>query len=590
MPAANSKTPVEIYQELRELVMAEARSARDEHERLLYKPVRDRILQGKCLSNVKFLKKLSGGVLRFSCRNNQAEFREGDLVILHEGDPMKPVCQAQWAGDGLGLDGQEYIDLVTSEPSLEKINGSDGVFTVDAGFFDLSPQLLRALEEMGSSERGRAQILPLLGETIEVEGVDPFEYEESAGHASEEGYNPSQEEAVGVGSSCKWCALIQGPPGTGKTRVLAQIVRERLNRGERILVTACTHRAIDEALNKIKAINPECERIAKIGVMGTQLVEGVPLYEKFADSDLDESLEGFVIGATPYCAFSDRLRQVEFDCVLIDEASQMTLPLAVMAMLRADKYVVIGDEKQLPPVILSKSSFEAQNYGLFQRLGRVSERELLNTTYRMNQEICDWISQEFYFGELEADESCRDKKLNLSGQASAAWLSDALSPEHSIVWIPTQMKSTRQYSMEEADLVNQLMSELHRRGHDISDVGIITPFRRQARLIRHRLQQNKDWDPSVLRDVVIDTVERMQGQERSVIILSTAAADAGFLDSIQEFIYLPARLNVIVSRAKVKVIILAANGFLEINPSSDDAASAIGHWRNLQGSSHVVDV
>ena len=569
MSKNDSSSSVRIYQNLKELVTTEARSAKDSYECLLHKTLRERILQGKCLNKVSFRKKLTGSLMRFGCRHNQTEFRQGDPVILHSGNPFEPICQARWVSDGFDLDGCEYIDLAVAESSADSIENSNGVFTVDAGFFDLSAQLLSALDEMGSSERGRSRILPLLSGNTKVEGLDPYEYEDAANYAAKAGYNPTQEEAVGIGSGCNWCALIQGPPGTGKTRVLAQIARERFNRGERILVTACTHRAIDEALNKVKAVNPECNRIAKVGEMGTQLVGSIPLYGTFTDCNFDEGLEGFVIGATPYCAFSNRLKQVEFDCVIIDEASQMTLPLAVMAMLRADKYVIIGDEQQLPPIILSKSPFEASNYGLFQRLKGVSERESLNETYRMNREICEWVSNEFYLGELKPRESCRDKKLGLSGQASQRWLSEAMRPDKSIVWIPTQTESARHCSVEEADLVNQLMSELHRRGHAIDDVGVITPFRRQARLIRSRLRHNSTWDTAEIRDVIIDTVERMQGQERSVIILSTAAADPGFLNSIQEFIYLPSRLNVIVSRARVKLIILASKSFFGVVPSND---------------------
>lgn len=581
---------VGIYHSLRELVTTEAHSARNDYDRLLHKSLRERILQGKCLSEIRFHKKLTQGLLRFGCDDNQTEFREGDLVILHLGDPFEPICQAHWAGDGLDLEGREYVDLVIAESSAETIQKSRGVFTVDAGFLDLSAQLLRALDEMGSSERGRSRILPLFSGNSEVKALDPYAYEDAANNAAKADYNPTQEEAVGIGSGCDWCALIQGPPGTGKTRVLAQIVRERFHRGERILVTACTHRTIDEALNKVKTINPECDRIAKVGEIGAQLIAGIPLHGTFSECDFDTSLEGFVIGATPYCAFSSRLKTVEFDCVIIDEASQMTLPLAIMAMLRADKYVVIGDEQQLPPVLLSKSSFEAKNYGLFQSLGGVSVREVLNETYRMNREICEWVGREFYLGDLEPRESCRDKKLELSGPASQPWLSEAMKPDKSIVWIPTQTKSTRHCSAEEASLVNQLMAELHRRGHAINDVGVITPFRRQARLIRRYLRHNRIWDLAEIREVVIDTVERMQGQERSVIILSIAAADLGFLNSIQEFIYLPSRLNVIVSRARVKVIILAADSFLELTPSSDEVSDALAHWQNLRESSHTVEI
>jgi len=570
--------------------MAEAQSARSGYERLLNLPISERVLLGKCLETIRFQRKLPGNLLRFHCNDNQSEFREGDFVILHTGNPFEHVITAQWANDGLTPNGTAYMDLALTESAVAAIDQGPGIYTLDLGFFDLSPQLLRALDEMGASERGRERILPLFQDDTSVEGVDPYDYEDGANEAAEAGFNDAQQDAVAVGSSCDWCSLIQGPPGTGKTRVLAQIVRERLKRGQRILVSACTHRAIDEALRKVKDLNPDCVRIAKVGMVGTQLLGTVPHHEKFSDCNFETSTEGYVIGATPFCAFSERLNAAEFDCVIIDEASQMTLPLAVMAMLSADCYVVIGDEKQLPPVILSTSSMQAQRYGLFQRLGSVAERELLDTTYRMNSDICEWVSSEFYLSELETSESSRDKTLQLSGTSQQTWLEEALSGEQSLVWIPTTVETTRHYSMEEADLVNQLLEELHRRGHSIADVGVITPFRRQARVIRNRLQQNRCWDPSELQQVVVDTVERMQGQERSVIILSTAAADSGFLNAIQEFIYLPARLNVIVSRAKVKVILLAANRILEIEGSDDELCEAIEHWKSLRDSSHIVEI
>lgn len=585
---ANS-SPLLFYQNLREFVVEEARCSHDSHVRILQLPAQERVSLGKCLEEIAFIKSLNKRLLRFMCRDNFSEFREGDLVALHTGNPFEPVCNAQWVRDGQLSNGNDYFDLYVPEVDAERIAKIRGAFTLDTGFLDLSPQLIRALEEMGGTERGRSKILPLFSNKNRAEGLAPNKYDESATNAEKAGYNPAQEAAVGVGSSCDWCALIQGPPGTGKTRVLAQIVRERVARGERVLVTACTHRAIDEALCKIKMIDPENERIAKVGIATNRLSNVVPVYENFSECNFDDA-DGCVIGATPYCAFSDRLKQAEFDCVIIDEASQMTLPLAIMAMLSANSYVVIGDERQLPPVILSKSPLEAFRYGLFQKLNAACERESLDITYRMNHEICDWVSREFYYGRLESNESCIDAKLHLSGEPSQKWLEMALKADNSLVWIRTNTESTRHYSIEETDLVNQLVTELYRRGHDIADIAVITPFRRQARTIRNRLRQNQKLDHGDVQHIVVDTVERMQGQERSVVILCTTAADCGFLQAIQDFIYLPSRLNVMVSRAKVKVIVLAADSFLNFDATSDEVRDAIEQWRSLRKSCHLVDL
>ncbi|GHB93372.1 DEAD/DEAH box helicase [Cerasicoccus arenae] len=587
MPTNNQ---LALYQELKQLVAEESRALQASHEKLLRMPVGKRVFQGKCLERVTYRQKQDNNVLRFECDENLSEFREGDPIVLHTGNPFEPVSYGNWVRDGETFSGREFVEIAVSDVGTQAIAACGDSLMIDAGIFDPAPQLNRALDEMGASKRGQSRILPLIEGKVQTDGVDPEEYDNAATEAATNNFNDSQQDGVAIGSTTDWCALIQGPPGTGKTRVLAQIVRQRLACGERILVTACTHRAIHEALNKIHGLNPELERVAKVGVYSIDQSLEVPVYDNYAECGFDESTEGYVIGATPFTAFSSRLNRAEFDCVIIDEASQMTLPLAIMAMLSADCYVVIGDEKQLPPVLLSKCAFEAKNFGLFQRLRHVAEREMLTTTYRMNHEICRWVSSEFYSGELEPHEGCRDNVLPLSGEASQPWLNEALSSEHSLVWIPTQVENTRHYSMEEADLVNQLIAELHRRGHPLSDVGVITPFRRQARVIRQRLRQNRTWDRADLQGVVVDTVERMQGQERSVIILSTAAADRRFLSAVEEFVYFPSRLNVIVSRAKVKVIVLAAENFLQTVSAMDEVREAIEHWRSLREASHVVDV
>lgn len=585
-----AQSSIELFQELRDLVIVEARSAREHYRNQLQLSVSERISKGSCLADVRFQKKLDNGNLRFSGAHNTSEFREGDFIIIHTGDPFHTLGSGIWVSDSLAKNGHSIIDLATGATDAAAIMGTRGPFTIDPAFIDLSPQLLRALEEMSSSERGRSRILPLFKTDQTIEGVDPYAYEDAAQTASGSRFNESQEEAVALGSSCDWCALIEGPPGTGKTRVLAQIVRERVSRGERILVTACTHRAIDEALHKAQQLNPDFERIAKVGNLGTQILGSIPTHDSFSDCDFEDSSEGYVVGATPYCAFSNHLNRAVFDCVIIDEASQMTLPLAVMAMLSADRYVVIGDKKQLPPVLLSASPFRAGDYGLFQRLSSVSESEMLNTTYRMNHEIGTWISENFYYGELEISDQSRDKQLSLSGDPTQRWLADTLSPSDSMIWIPTHTMVTRHYSAEEADRTNQILEELQRRGHPLSEVAVITPFRRQARLIRNRLQQNPSFDNGDLHRLIIDTVERMQGQERAVIIVSTAAADSGFLNAIKEFICLPARLNVIVSRAKVKVIVLASGQFLAVNEEEEEIREAIQLWKNLKNACTLVEV
>lgn len=92
---------------------------------------------------------------------------------------------------------------------------------------------------------------------------------------------------------------------------------------------------------------------------------------------------------------------------------------------------------------------------------------------------------------------------------------------------------------------------------DQTKIGVVVPFRRQARLIRRVLRQKEELNARI-SELVIDTVERMQGQERELVIVGMTASDPVFLQNREEFIFQPNRLNVAVTRARSKLIILAS--------------------------------
>jgi DNA replication ATP-dependent helicase Dna2 len=252
--------------------------------------------------------------------------------------------------------------------------------------------------------------------------------------------------------------------------------------------------------------------------------------------------------------------------------------------------VIIGDPKQLPPVIQSCESLDAHHFSLFSKIQLERDLIQMNVTYRLNDTLAHWVGESFYSGNLEAAETARNRKLHLDGEPSSDWLETVLSPETSLVWLPSKTTTTRNFSMEETDLINQIVSELKQRGFRMEELGIVTPFRRQARTIRRRLQANPKLILEETAAITVDTVERMQGQERSVILVSTAASDPGFITALEEFLFLPQRLNVAVSRAKVKVIILSSDNFIS-NPSPHpEINDAILHWKNLFDSSTVVRI
>lgn len=581
---------VEFYDTLRTLVEREARALREGIRRELERPLAERVARGRCVAGVQYLGPAADGTLRFECAENHSDFREGDRVRLHRGNPHEPVAQLVWAGDALLAPGRERIELTASGERPPSALMPKETYVLDAGYLDLTEHYRAALEELARTDRGRDRILPLLMGQMPEESFSPEEYEAVAEGAAEAGFNDEQQEAIAEGACAEHCCLIQGPPGTGKTRVLAQIVKARVARGERVLVTACTHRAIHEALRAISRALPGFERIAKVGTPVRDPGLSVGQFETFADLSFANEAGAYVIGATPFAARSKRLSGVDFEAVMIDEASQMTLPLAVMAMLSADTYVIIGDPQQLPPVVLSARPSEAVEHSLFRHLGRRREQIQLATTYRMNASITKWVGERFYLGSLRSWPGARDRCLRARMDDLPKWLREVLDPAHSLVWIPTRATSTRHYSREEAALLAQIVAALHQAGITLADVGIVTPFRRQAREIRRRLRQSQEVPTDLSDTIVIDTVERMQGQEREVICISTAASDAGFIEAIGEFLHLPQRLNVAVSRARTKVIVLASEALLASTPAVDGLIEGLEHWASLRDGAHVVEV
>ncbi|MCC5789316.1 MAG: AAA family ATPase [Opitutales bacterium] len=585
-------TQVELYRKLKDFTEKELRLQREAHETLLALPETERVARGKCVPAMTFTGVTKDGMVRLEGKENPSDFREMDRVIIHQENPLSEIGELEWYRDGQTKKGEEFIELRPSSSKVRAVLREGMTYTLDLAFFDLKRFYGRTLEELGETERGRERILPLLLEEAPRDEIDPERYDESMENAEAEGHDDSQQEAIAEGVSAEWCCLIQGPPGTGKTRVLANIVKQRVERGERILVTALTHRAIHEALRKIREAMPGFENIVKIGQPVYAPDLPVPQYESFVESPLKNEAGAYVIGATPFVARGKRLSGVDFDCVVMDEASQMSLPLAIMGMLSAEVYIIVGDSKQLPPVLQSVAPGEAENFSIFRALEKNRERVILTHTYRMNAEIAAWSGERFYRSALQAAPQVAERRLALSRKAlGSPWIGKVLDPQHSLVWVSTNAPGTRHYSMEEATAVRDLVQTLWLHGVKPTDIGVVTPFRRQARIIRSLLRKPEGVESDLFARLVVDTVERMQGQEREVVLVSTAASDPGFLRHLRDFLYLPARLNVAVSRAKTKVILLASRDFL---PSLEGEAYAenedFAHWRSLREASLVVEL
>ncbi len=395
------------------------------------------------------------------------------------------------------------------------------------------------------------------------------------------GLNDNQRQAVWRSIEAPVYHLIHGPPGTGKTRVLSGLIVEMIRSGLRILVSCPTNVALDRVL--IALLKDGFTQFIRLGGRNNCSVEFLQMADAKGGSvlHLDQlaantrDFEEFkakvrntgLIGATAYqCASNPVFLKERFDVVVIDEAGQLDEPSSLAPLSLAEKFVMCGDHLQLPPVVKSRNpdsgdTREGLEVSLFERLFRCSipgTVSSLNVQYRMNDEVQSITSKLFYGGKLVAAPEVAKRRLNVGDDLKGpTYIRQIIDPETPVVFVDVHGGSdSGKARPEEADLAVEIAEALVGLGIPSSEIGIITPYRAQQALIRQRMA-----DMTGLHRISVDTVDRFQGGEKEVILMSLARSD-----SVTSFLADPKRLNVSLSRARSKLILLGREAALEAHP------------------------
>jgi DNA replication ATP-dependent helicase Dna2 len=486
-------------------------------------------------------------------------------------------------------------------------------------------------------------------------------------------FNTEQNLAVERAMQMQDYLLIHGPPGTGKTGVIAEIVKRLVQHGQRVLLAAFTNQAVDNMLQRLDAegfhdylrlgsersvtpsIRPHLlKELAESSLTDTRR-DRADLWHKAHRPDragpypqhlsaspnslpheervLDILYNTQVVASTTATWSSDKYgtqsalnegdllesKGLYFDVAIIDEAGQLTVPAILGALRFARRFILVGDEKQLPPLVLSK---EAAEQGLSESLFKILKRLdddytnnhpltmsaciLLRTQYRMNKWIANFSSTVFYEKQLIAHKSVANRRLvythpngqgqalslreelvhtHANGQGQALSLREersviatGLEPQFPLVFldvrdaakgalITNNTVETKQ-SNAEARAIREIVAGLQARGVALQDIGIIAPFRAQVANIRRHLfstDLTEHWQALPAdAPISIDTVDRFQGGERMVIIMSFATQRPLPEQSLRrDFLTNPHRLNVALTRAQRKLILVGCVPALE---------------------------
>ena len=420
--------------------------------------------------------------------------------------------------------------------------------------------------------------------------------------------NPSQEKAADMVLRAKDVAVVHGPPGTGKTTTLVEAIYETLHREVQVLVCAQSNMAVDWISEKLAERGVNILRIGNPTRVTDRMLQDTyerrferhPLYDQLwgirrnirqlydsregnrenrhqkiarlkerateLEYTINESLfaDARVIACTLTGSAHHLLAGRKFGTLFIDEAAQALEASCWIAIQKADRVILAGDHRQLPPTVKSPAALSGGlDKTLMQTICENKPRcvSMLTVQYRMADDIMQFPNREFYDGLLQSDPGVKYRGI-LDWDTAVEWVEGPV--EGPPFRFPFEEGETlapdglSRINPAEAELALQTLHDyIERIGKDRIlyerlDIGIISPYKGQVHLLRKMLRKDSYWKP--LRHLIsINTVDGFQGQERDIILISMVRQNeqgqVGFLADLR-------RMNVAITRARMKLIII----------------------------------
>lgn len=379
-------------------------------------------------------------------------------------------------------------------------------------------------------------------------------------------------------------ALILGMPGTGKTTVIAEIIKLLVAAGKSILLASYTHSAVDNILLKLKYTNINITRLGVKHRIHPDIQMYRPDYEAIeTHSDFLNHINETSVVATTCLGINDMmftLRKHDFDYVILDEASQISMPVALGPLRYGEKFIMVGDHYQLPPLVKNDAARSGGlEESLFKMLCDAQPQSVCELTYqyRMCEDIVTLSNFLMYKSKLKCGSTeVSNQRLDIPHLATLAkyrktkgsqrWLETVLDPNRKVIFLDYDRCKNISENCErdiitnegEAEIVRQCLEGFIKGGISCKDIGVMTFYRAQLSLLR------KKFDRAAYKELEILTADQFQGRDKECVIISMVRSNdqknAGVL--LKEL----RRVNVAMSRAKSKLIMIGSKATIESIP------------------------
>ena len=544
--------------------------------------------------------------------------RTQDEDIEHNFEYGRPICFFHVGDDGKGgekisyfkqtgtvnyVDGDRMVVIVPDSATAAEVQNANNL-GVQLYFDETTYRLMfEALDRVTNAKGNRLAYLR-----------DLFYSHQQAAHFSFAPLrfpwlNTTQEKAVNEVLRAKDVMVVHGPPGTGKTTTLVEAINETLHRESQVMVCAQSNMAVDwiaeqltdRGINVLRIGNPTRVNDKMLSFTYERRFEAHPDYPQLWSirkairelrqqrrrgdnfhqkkdrlqaraTELELRIQAQLFGEARViaCTLAGSANRIldgqKYATLFIDEAAQALEAACWIAIRKATRVVFAGDHCQLPPTV---KSIAAMKGGLAKTLmERIVENKpevvtLLRVQYRMHEDIMRFSSDYFYGGMVETAPQVKHRSI--------------LEYDNPMMWVDTAgLDCKEEFVGETFGRINKAEANLtletltlylkkigkERILEERIDVGVISPYRAQVQHLRRLIAKSGDLKP--FRHLIsVNTVDGFQGQERDIIIISLVRANEegqiGFLKDLR-------RMNVAITRARMKLIILGDSGTLTRHP------------------------